>query len=81
MAARQGRDPLGLLRQAARTCAWTASDQVMLAWMMNDKPLTPQHGAPMRLVVPFRYGARSIKAITDISLGSTGMPSMPLPAA
>jgi DMSO/TMAO reductase YedYZ molybdopterin-dependent catalytic subunit len=55
--------------------------QVLLAWMMNDQPLTPQHGAPVRLVVPFRYGARSIKAITDISLGSTGMPSTPLPAA
>ena len=55
--------------------------QVMLAWMMNDRPMTPQHGAPIRLVVPFRYGARSIKAITDISLGSTGMPSVPLPGA
>jgi DMSO/TMAO reductase YedYZ molybdopterin-dependent catalytic subunit len=55
--------------------------QVMLAWLMNDQPLTPQHGAPIRLVIPFRYGARSIKAITDISLGSTGMPSTPLPAA
>jgi DMSO/TMAO reductase YedYZ molybdopterin-dependent catalytic subunit len=49
--------------------------------MMNDQPLTPQHGAPIRLVVPFRYGARSIKAITDMSLGSTGMPTTPLPAA
>jgi DMSO/TMAO reductase YedYZ molybdopterin-dependent catalytic subunit len=55
--------------------------QVLLAWMMNDQPLTPQHGAPIRLVVPFRYGARSIKAITDISLGSTGMPTTQLPGA
>jgi DMSO/TMAO reductase YedYZ molybdopterin-dependent catalytic subunit len=54
--------------------------QVMLAWLMNDQPLTPQHGAPIRLVIPFRYGARSIKAITDISLGSTGMPTTPLPS-
>jgi DMSO/TMAO reductase YedYZ molybdopterin-dependent catalytic subunit len=54
--------------------------QVLLAWMMNDQPLTPQHGAPIRLVVPFRYGARSIKAITDISLGSTGMPTTQLPS-
>jgi len=51
--------------------------QVMLAWMMNDKPLPPEHGAPMRLVVPFRYGARSLKAITEIQLTATAFPSPP----
>jgi DMSO/TMAO reductase YedYZ molybdopterin-dependent catalytic subunit len=55
--------------------------QVMLAWLMNDQPLTPQHGAPIRLVVPFRFGARSIKAITEIALGWTGMPTSRLPEA
>ena len=55
--------------------------QVMLAWMMNDKPLPPEHGAPMRLVVPFRYGARSLKAITEIQLTATSFPPPPpLPA-
>lgn len=53
--------------------------QVMLAWMMNDQPLSAQHGAPIRLVIPFRYGARSIKAITDLSFGGPGMPTSPLP--
>lgn len=53
--------------------------QVMLVWMMNDQPLSAQHGAPIRLVIPFRYGARSIKAVTDISFGSSGMPTLPLP--
>jgi DMSO/TMAO reductase YedYZ molybdopterin-dependent catalytic subunit len=55
--------------------------QVMLAWMMNDQPLSAQHGAPIRLVMPFRYGARSIKAVTDLSFGGPGMPTFPLPAA
>ena len=41
---------------------------------------SPQHGAPVRLVIPFRYGARSIKAVTDLSFGSPGMPVIPLPA-
>jgi DMSO/TMAO reductase YedYZ molybdopterin-dependent catalytic subunit len=45
--------------------------QVMLAWMLNDQPLPPQHGAPLRLVVPFRYGARSLKAITEIQFTAT----------
>ena len=51
--------------------------QVMLAWMMNDKSLPPEHGAPMRLVVPFRYGARSLKAITEIELTATSFPPPP----
>jgi DMSO/TMAO reductase YedYZ molybdopterin-dependent catalytic subunit len=48
--------------------------QVMLAWMMNDQPIPPQHGAPLRLIVPFRYGARSMKAITDIQFTATSFP-------
>jgi DMSO/TMAO reductase YedYZ molybdopterin-dependent catalytic subunit len=45
--------------------------QVILAWLLNDQPIPPQHGAPLRLIVPFRYGARSIKAITDIQFTAT----------
>ena len=48
--------------------------QVMLAWMLNDEPLPPVNGAPIRLVIPFRYGARSIKAISEITFGSPGLP-------
>lgn len=55
--------------------------QVMLAWMANDAPLPPEHGAPMRLVVPFRYGARSVKAITGIAFTATSFPTQkPWPA-
>jgi len=54
--------------------------QVMLAWMMNDAPLLPKHGAPIRLVVPFRYGNRSVKAITEIMFATPGLPMPPLPA-
>ena len=53
--------------------------QVMLAWMINDRPIPPEHGAPLRLVVPFRYGARSLKAITEIQLTATSFPP-PQPA-
>jgi DMSO/TMAO reductase YedYZ molybdopterin-dependent catalytic subunit len=45
--------------------------QVILAWLLNDEPIPPQHGAPLRLIVPFRYGARSLKAITEISFTAT----------
>jgi DMSO/TMAO reductase YedYZ molybdopterin-dependent catalytic subunit len=51
--------------------------QVMLAWMFNDGPIPPTHGAPLRLVIPFRYGARNLKTITEIYFTPT---SLPLPA-
>ena len=53
--------------------------QVMLAWMMNDKPLTPHHGAPLRLVIPFRYGNRSLKGIQEMTFATPGLPTAPLP--
>ncbi len=52
----------------------------MLAWQLNDAPIPPQHGAPLRLVVPFRYGARSLKAITEIQFTATSFtPPKPWP--
>jgi DMSO/TMAO reductase YedYZ molybdopterin-dependent catalytic subunit len=54
--------------------------QVMLAWLMNDAPIPSKHGAPLRLIVPFRYGQRSIKAITEIVFGTPGLQMPPLPA-
>jgi DMSO/TMAO reductase YedYZ molybdopterin-dependent catalytic subunit len=54
--------------------------QVVLAWQLNDAPIPPQHGAPLRLVVPFRYGARSLKAITEIQFTATSFtPQKPWP--
>jgi DMSO/TMAO reductase YedYZ molybdopterin-dependent catalytic subunit len=53
--------------------------QVMLAWLMNDKPIPPEHGAPLRLVIPFRYGNRSIKGIQEITFATPGLPVAPLP--
>jgi DMSO/TMAO reductase YedYZ molybdopterin-dependent catalytic subunit len=33
---------------------------------MNGEPLTPDHGAPLRLVCPLKYGVKSIKRIGAI---------------
>jgi DMSO/TMAO reductase YedYZ molybdopterin-dependent catalytic subunit len=33
----------------------------LLAWEMNDAPLTREHGAPLRLIVPDWYGMASVK--------------------
>jgi sulfite oxidase len=43
------------------------SGSVLLAWEMNGEPLTPEHGAPLRVVVPGYIGARSVKWLTHVS--------------
>lgn len=43
-------------------------DLTMLAWGAYGKELTPQNGAPLRLVVPWKYGFKSIKSIVKIEL-------------
>jgi DMSO/TMAO reductase YedYZ molybdopterin-dependent catalytic subunit len=53
--------------------------QVMLAWLMNDAPISAHHGAPLRLIIPFRYGNRSLKAIQEITFATPGLPVAPLP--
>lgn len=35
---------------------------------MNGEPLLPEHGAPLRLVVPGQAGVRSVKWLTEIKL-------------
>ncbi len=40
----------------------------LLATGLYGKPLPNQNGAPLRLVVPWKYGFKSIKAVTRITL-------------
>jgi sulfane dehydrogenase subunit SoxC len=42
--------------------------EVLLAWEMNGEPLPPQHGFPLRLVVPGWYGMTSVKWLERITL-------------
>jgi sulfane dehydrogenase subunit SoxC len=41
-------------------------DEVFLAYEMNGAPLPPQHGSPLRLVVPDWYGMASVKWLKEI---------------
>lgn len=43
----------------------------LLATGMYDAPLPKQNGAPIRLVVPWKYGYKSIKAVSKITLTDT----------
>jgi DMSO/TMAO reductase YedYZ molybdopterin-dependent catalytic subunit len=46
-------------------------DEVLLAYEMNGRPLPPQHGFPLRLVVPGWYGMTSVKWLERITLLET----------
>jgi len=41
--------------------------QTLLATHHNGKPLTVEHGAPLRLIAPMKLGLKNIKAITRIT--------------
>ena len=40
----------------------------LLAYDMNGAPLPPQHGFPLRLVVPGWYGMQNVKWLTRITV-------------
>jgi methionine sulfoxide reductase catalytic subunit len=44
------------------------NELAFLATGMYGRPLPVQNGAPIRLVVPWKYGYKSIKAITELEL-------------
>lgn len=52
--------------QRSLTIPEAMGDQVLLAYAMNGRPLEPQHGFPLRLLVPGWYGMASVKWLTRI---------------
>ncbi|HZT95518.1 MAG TPA: sulfite oxidase [Chloroflexota bacterium] len=42
-------------------------DDIILAYEMNGRPLTSDHGAPLRLIVPGWYGAASVKWLEHVT--------------
>ena len=47
------------------------SDDVLLAYELNGEPLPPQHGRPLRLLVPGWYGMTNVKWLARITLIDT----------
>jgi sulfane dehydrogenase subunit SoxC len=54
--------------QRALPLAEALGDDVLLAWEVNGVPLPPQHGAPLRLVVPGWYGMTNVKWLDRIEV-------------
>lgn len=42
------------------------ADDVLFAWSHDGQPLTPEHGGPLRLVVPMRYAWKSVKWVAGV---------------
>jgi sulfane dehydrogenase subunit SoxC len=54
--------------QRSLPLAEATRDGVMLAYEMNGAPLPPQHGAPLRLIVPGWYGMAHVKWLRRITV-------------
>jgi sulfoxide reductase catalytic subunit YedY len=71
-------DPVQMSGQKNRWYKWpyveglrldeAMNDLVILATGLYGKPLLPQNGAPIRVVIPWKYGFKSIKSIVKIDL-------------
>ncbi len=47
--------------------------RVLFAHSMNGNPLSPEHGSPLRLIIPFKYGYKNVKTITRLIFTEKGM--------
>lgn len=45
--------------------------QTVLAWEMNAHPISVENGAPLRLVIPIKYGIKSLKRIGKVIFSDT----------
>ena len=45
--------------------------QTLLAYEMNGQPITDLHGAPLRLIIPVKYGIKNLKRIGTMRFSDT----------
>ena len=58
----------GVPQAYERSMPLADAEHALLAYEMNGAPLLPQHGFPLRLVVPGWYGMQNVKWLTRITV-------------
>ncbi|MFD1257684.1 molybdopterin-dependent oxidoreductase [Mucilaginibacter terrae] len=48
--------------------------QTILAYEMNGRPIPHNHGAPLRLIIPVKYGIKNLKRIGSMTFSNTRPP-------
>lgn len=48
--------------------------QTLLAYEVNEKPLPVEHGLPVRLIIPVKYGIKNLKRIGTVSFSNQRPP-------
>ena len=56
------------LYERSLSVADATRDEVLLAYAINGRPLLPQHGFPLRLIVPGWYGMTHVKWLRSITV-------------
>jgi DMSO/TMAO reductase YedYZ molybdopterin-dependent catalytic subunit len=64
------REDLAFVRSLALEHATDPAAEILIAYEMNGQPLTPDHGAPFRLIVPNWYAVASVKWLKRIDVVS-----------
>lgn len=57
----------GIEQQYERSLPFEVAREAIVAYEMNGQPLTPQHGYPVRLVIPGWYGMAHVKWLRSIT--------------
>jgi DMSO/TMAO reductase YedYZ molybdopterin-dependent catalytic subunit len=66
IAAEQPRPPGPISYARSIPLARAMESDVLIAYQMNGRDLTPDHGYPLRAIVPGHYGMASVKWLTNI---------------
>ena len=68
---KEGQPPVPLTFSRSISLNKAASGDVLLAYAMNGKELPPNHGFPVRAIVPGWYGCASVKWLTRVIVTRT----------